>query len=133
MPIGFRLARSTLTLVRREGRLAETELVDFIEARTNGRAPRFKDKECGYSPSGHVDCQLHLDLRLWHYRLTVHSDPLLIYQDFTWHLNVVGVATHQDIFFGDGERWCHEWQEYIDWDGHEEKLDALNRWFGPLL
>lgn len=131
-PARFRLPRRTLALVRRAGRLAEGELYDFIEARINYRQPRFKDKECGYSNNGNVECQLHVDLRLWHYRLTAHPDPLLIYQELDGFLNFVGVATHEDIFFGSGERWCHEFQETIIWDGHEDKLDTLNELFGPL-
>lgn len=132
MAIPYERPDHVLTAARNYGRQVEAELDAFIKARLEGRAPRFRDKACGVTASGRVDCKLHIDLNLWHYRLTANADPILIYQPLPHIFNMVAIVFHDEIFHGRACRWCHEWQEWIDWDGHEDKLDALNALFGPL-
>lgn len=131
-PTRFKLRRETLNLIKGEGKLVLAELYEFLDARTTLKPPRYKDKECGYTVGGSLQCQLHVDLNLWHYRLTRSSDPLLIYQWLPDYLNVVGLANHSDIFSGNGDKWCHEWHRFIDWENNEHERDALVQRFGPL-
>lgn len=132
MPVPYYLPRHVVAAVRRYGGRVERDLDAFIEAKLSNRPAPRKDKPCGIGFAGKVECQLHPDLNLWHYRLTAHADPILIYQPLPHIFQIVAVSFHEEIFQGRGLKWCHAWQEAICWDGHTDKLAALNLQFGPL-
>ena len=119
--------------VRAFGSLAEQDLTRFIEAKFSGLTPPRLDKPCGWNRHGVVICQMHIDLNLWHYRLTDQADPLLMYQQFPDLLHVFGVTFHDDIFHGNDRQWCRAWQEAIIWEGFEHHRESLNRAFSGLL
>jgi hypothetical protein len=126
----YRCPKHLLSRIRSFG--LESELEKFTDAKDAGEPPPRYDKPCGYDKNNQIDCQLHIDLCLRHYRLTESADPLLIYQEIDDFLQIVGICRHSEIFEGRGERWCHEWQNTICWDGHKDKLEALNQRYGAV-
>lgn len=129
----YNLPRQTLAQARSLGRPIEAALDDFITAKVRGQSLSKLDKPCGYSRDGTPACQLHIDLRLRHYRLTPRSDPILVYQQLDDLLWIAGITRHPDIFFGSERRWCHAWHAAICWDGNEAHLQSLISEIGPLL
>jgi hypothetical protein len=125
----LRMPKYVLAQARAFGRQVEAELDHFIEAKMNGRPTRRLDKPCGYGADGSVQCQIHIDLRLRHYRLTAHADPLLIYQEYDDLLWIVGITRHEDIFSGRGRLWCYKWGALIFWEGCEDQFDQLRAEF----
>jgi hypothetical protein len=125
------MPKEVLARVRAFGSRAEQDLEKFIECKFNGTPTPRLDKPCGWDRRGNVVCQMHIDLKLGHYRLTDHADPLLMYQQFPEHelLYIFGVTFHDDIFHGNDRRWCHAWQGAIIWEGNEHYLQALNKDF----
>ena len=126
------MPKAVLARVRAVGALAEQDLRKFIEAKFNETVPPRLDKPCGRDRFGNILCQMHLDIALWHYRLTDHSDPLLMYQKFDGLLHVFGLTNHNDVFHGNERRWCHEWQHSIIWENNEHHLQSLNDEFGAI-
>ncbi len=121
----LRMPKYVLAQARAFGRQVEAELDHFISAKMSGKLTRRLDKPCGYGADGSVQCQIHIDLCLRHYRLTAHADPLLIYQEYDDLLWVVGITRHEDIFFGRDRLWCYEWAQVIDWEGCDDQWDQL--------
>jgi hypothetical protein len=130
VPIPYERPDHVLAAVRRYDKQMEAELDAFIESKLVGQRPRRKDKPCGKTLTGAIECQLHLDLNLWHYRLCGNADPILVYQPLAHVIQLVGVTFHEEMFHGNGLRWCYDWQDWICWDGHEIKRDVLNDTFG---